>query len=155
MDAVWHGEIEGACFQNTLLRIRPSRYLPELFRYCLLYVALSGQFIKNTQGVNIIHIGKAGLAKTEIPVPPDDEQAKLLDILNAAFSRADRLEAEASRARAFLDRLEAAILARAFRGELVPQDPNDEPASVLLARIRQSRQGAPKARRGRKANEPA
>jgi type I restriction enzyme S subunit len=38
-----------------------------------------------------------------------------------------------------LDRLDQAILAKAFRGELVPQDPNDEPASVLLERIRASR----------------
>jgi hypothetical protein len=55
---------------------------------------------------------------------------------NKAVARADCLEAEAARARALLHRLESAILAKAFRGELVPQDPNDEPASVLLERIR-------------------
>jgi len=71
--------------------------------------------------------------------------------LETAFARADRLERRSRRARALLDRLEAAILARAFRGELVPQDPNDEPASVLLARIRQSRAAAPQVKRGRKA----
>jgi type I restriction enzyme S subunit len=48
-----------------------------------------------------------------------------------------------------LDRLESVILAKAFRGELVPQDPNDEPASVLLARIRAERAAAAKPRRGR------
>lgn len=152
---VWHGEIDGACFQNTLLRIRPNGYLPELLRYCLLYVALSGQFIKNTQGVNIIHIGKAGLAKTEIPVPPKNQQEGLLDTLNAAFTHADRLEAEATCARALLDRLEAAVLAKAFRGELVPQDPTDEPAAALLARIRAQRADAPKAKRGRKSKAEA
>ncbi|MCM2319541.1 MAG: hypothetical protein NDI93_09435 [Pseudomonas sp.] len=41
-------------------------------------------------------------------------------------------------------------LAKAFRGELVPQDPSDEPASVLLARIQAQRASAPKARRGRR-----
>ena len=50
----------------------------------------------------------------------------------------------------WFDRLEAAILAKAFRGELVPQDPNDEPASVLLDRIRAERAAAPKAKRGRR-----
>lgn len=149
--AIWNGEIEGACFQNTLLRIRPAGYLPELLRYCLLYVAPSGQFIRNTQGVNIIHIGKAGLAKTIIPVPPQDQQTRLLETLDLAFARADRLEAEAARARALLDRLESALLAKAFRGELVPQDPNDEPAQTLFDRIRTQRAAAPKAKRGRKA----
>lgn len=149
--AIWNGEIEGACFQNTLLRIRPTGYLPQLLRYCLLYVALSGQFIRNTQGVNIIHIGKAGLAKTIIPVPPQDQQVRLLETLDVAFARADRLKTEAARARALLDRLESAILAKAFRGELVLHDPNDEPAQILLARIRQQRAAAPQAKRGRKA----
>lgn len=153
--ATWNGEVEGACFQNTLLRIRPTGYLPELLRYCLLYVAQSGQFIRNTQGVNIIHIGKAGLARTIIPVPPQDQQAALLEVLNAAFARADRLEAEAARARVLLDRLASALLAKAFRGELVLQDPNDEPASVLLDRIRTQRAAASKAKRGRKAKVAA
>ena len=43
-------------------------------------------------------------------------------------------------------------LAKAFRGELVPQDPNDEPASVLLERIKAQRAATPKAKRGRKAS---
>jgi type I restriction enzyme, S subunit len=72
--------------------------------------------------------------------------------LNSAFARVDRLEAETARARALLDRLESAILAKAFRGELVPQDPNDEPASVLLERIRAQRSAvAPTARPKRRA----
>ncbi|TPG13540.1 restriction endonuclease subunit S [Sphingomonas oligophenolica] len=153
--AVWHGEIEGACFQNTLLRVRPTKYLPDLLRYALLYMAKSGQFIANTKGVNIIHIGKAGLAKTVIPVPPVEQQQPLLTAIDNAFARADRLEAEAARARALIDRLEAAILAKAFRGELVPQDPNDEPASVLLDRIRAERATAPKPKRGRAAKASA
>lgn len=75
--------------------------------------------------------------------------------MEAAFTRADRLEADAARARALLDRLESALLARAFRGELVRQDPDDEPATTLLARIRTQRESAraaaPQAKRGRKA----
>ena len=43
--------------------------------------------------------------------------------------------------------LRRAILERAFRGELVPQDPDDEPASVLLERIRAERAAAPKPKR--------
>ncbi len=90
------------------------------------------------------------LKELPIPVPSGSEQEQLLARIDAAFARADRLEAEAARARALLDRLEAAILAKAFRGELVPQDPADEPAAVLLDRIRAQRATAPAAKRGRR-----
>jgi type I restriction enzyme, S subunit len=48
-----------------------------------------------------------------------------------------------------IEHLDQAILAKAFRGELVPQDPNDEPASVLLERIRTSREATPARSGGR------
>lgn len=86
-----------------------------------------------------------------IALPPIEEQREIVAKLKTALTRADRMEAEAARARALIDRLEAAILAKAFRGELVPQDPDDEPASVLLDRIRAERAAAPKPKRGRRA----
>lgn len=88
-----------------------------------------------------------------IPVSrPSYELQRIVAInLDATFARAERLEAEAARARKLLDRLESALLAKAFRGELVPQDPNDEPAQALLDRIRTQRAAAPKTKRGRKA----
>ena len=66
-----------------------------------------------------------------IALPSVAEQHEIDARIEAARARTDRLEAEAVRVRALLDRTESAILAKAFRGELVPQDPNDEPASVL------------------------
>ncbi len=57
---------------------------------------------------------------------------------------------EIARARALLDRLDVAILARAFCGELVPQDPADEPAAALLARLAPEPSAAPR-RQGRRA----
>jgi type I restriction enzyme S subunit len=78
-----------------------------------------------------------GIVKAiRLPLPSLAEQRAAIRATDLAFVRADRLETEAARARAMFDRLESAILNKAFRGELVPQDPNDEPASVLLERIR-------------------
>ena len=85
-----------------------------------------------------------------IALPPLAEQREIVRRIEAGLANVDRLTAEAASGRRLLDRLDQAILAKAFRGELVPQDPADEPASELLARIKADRQDAPKARRGRK-----
>jgi type I restriction enzyme S subunit len=74
-----------------------------------------------------------------VPVPPPERLADILseveDRLSVIQKVADVIEANLWRAA----RLRQAILKRAFEGKLVPQDPNDEPASVLLERIRRQR----------------
>jgi type I restriction enzyme S subunit len=59
--------------------------------------------------------------------------------IEAFFKAADRIEQQYQEAKPYLDQLDQSILAKAFRGELVPQDPSDEPASVLLERIQAER----------------
>lgn len=85
-------------------------------------------------------------------VPSLEEQAEIVRRVEQLFAFADQLQARVNTAQARIDRLSQSILAKAFRGELVPQDPNDEPASVLLERIKAQRAAAPKAKRGRKAS---
>lgn len=87
-----------------------------------------------------------------IPVPPMQEQTEIVRRVEQLFAFADQLEAKVASAKTRIDHLTQSILAKAFRGELVPQDPNDEPASVLLERIKAQRAAAPKAKRGRKAS---
>lgn len=71
----------------------------------------------------------------------------------------DRLATETTSARKLIDHLDQAVLAKAFRGELVPQDPSDEPASVLLERIRTERAPAStihgRRKDARQGSEPA
>ena len=90
----------------------------------------------------------------EIPVyvPPPEEQTEIVRRVEQLFAFADQLEAKVTSAKSRIDHLTQSILAKAFRGELVPQDPNDEPASVLLERIKTQRAAAPKTKRGRKAS---
>ncbi|NMD21053.1 MAG: hypothetical protein GYA76_12495 [Verrucomicrobia bacterium] len=71
-----------------------------------------------------------------LPVPPLPEQREIVRRVEALFALADRIEARFQKALAQVDKLTPSILAKAFRGELVPQDPNDEPADALLQRIR-------------------
>ena len=97
------------------------------------------------------------LGDVTVALPPIDEQNEIVRRVEALFALVDRIEARYKIARAKVDQLTPALLAKAFCGELVPQDPNDEPASVLLERIRAERAaaGTSKPRRGRKARESA
>lgn len=71
----------------------------------------------------------------EVPLPPTDEQAEIVRRVETLFAFADLLEARLAQGQAAVDRLTPSLLAKAFRGELVPQDPADEPASELLGRL--------------------
>jgi type I restriction enzyme S subunit len=73
-------------------------------------------------------------------LPPILEQVEIWRRCKELFALAGCLEARLIAARKTVDRLTPALLAKAFRGELVPQDPSEEPASVLLERIRAARQ---------------
>jgi type I restriction enzyme, S subunit len=90
-----------------------------------------------------------------IPLCAKLEQRAIVCLIENAFTWIDRLVSETTNARKLIDHLDQAILAKAFRGELVPQDPNDEPASVLLERIRAERQATPAPRsRGKMEKVP-
>jgi type I restriction enzyme S subunit len=96
-------------------------------------------FAHETGGVNQGNVGIAGVLNAPIALPPRNEQDQVVRRIEAAFAWIDRLASEATNARKLTDHLDQAVLAKAFRGELVPQDPNDEPATVLLERIRAER----------------
>lgn len=70
------------------------------------------------------------------PMPPFEEQQEIVRRVEQLFAVADQIEARYAKAKAMLDKLPRAILAKAFRGELAPQDENDEPAGMLLERIK-------------------
>jgi type I restriction enzyme S subunit len=89
-----------------------------------------------------------------VPLPPLAEQAVIASRLDSALAIVQQIEKQASVLLARQQDLNESLLAKAFRGELVPQDPDDEPASVLLERIRAERESttisAPKRPRGRR-----
>lgn len=88
----------------------------------------------------------------KLQLPSVEEQNEIVRRVEQLFAFSDQLEAKVASAKSRIDHLTQSILAKAFRGELVPQDPNDEPASVLLERIKVQRVAEPKAKRGRKAS---
>ena len=136
---IWKGQIEDCCFQNTLLRVRSRGPLPEFLAVILQYSALSGAFGRASPGVGIHHLGAARLTPWPIPVPPLEEQRRIVARVEEQLAAVDALRAAIERAQRRSATLRRAVLERAFRGELVPQDPSDEPAATLLTRIRAER----------------
>lgn len=145
--AIWNGEINDCCFQNTLICVRPFESMSKYLYFLFLYAARSKIFVEDTRGVNIFHIGKEKLAKFKFPLPPLEEQEEIVRRIEERFKAIEAIEQNYQKAIQLLDRLDQATLAKAFRGQLVPQDPNDEPASVLLERIRAQRASQPPARK--------
>lgn len=144
--AMWSGEITECCFQNTLLRLRPQELSREyLYWYCYLS-ALTGHFGEAGRGVNIRHLGKNGLAQFPISIAPCEQRAEIVSRLEEQVEQISALERSANAALDRVAALRRAVLAEAFVGRLVPQHPDDEPASILLERIVFSRQSEPKRR---------
>ncbi|MHA6478964.1 restriction endonuclease subunit S [Stutzerimonas sp. KH-1] len=133
------------------LRIDKTAASPVFVMYALAARRTYRQIREAVHGATRPRINLGFLKSFEISLPSLEEQTEIVRRVEQLFAFADQLEARLKAAQARIDRLTQSILAKAFRGELVPQDPNDEPASVLLERIKAQRAAAPKAKRGRRA----
>lgn len=92
------------------------------------------------EGGNQPNLNLSKVRGIEISLPEDKEQSEIVRRVESLFTLADTVEKLYQDAKQRIDRLTQSILAKAFRGELVPQDPNDEPASELLKRIQAERE---------------
>jgi len=101
------------------------------------------QIIAITKGVAQKKVSLARFKTVTIPAPPLAEQRRIVAKLEQQLSLIDSLRATVESTQKRSAALRRAILERAFRGEIVPQNPADEPASVLLERIRAERAAAP------------
>lgn len=103
------------------------------------------------------NLSQANLRSITVPLPSPEERAEITRRVKALLDIADRLDIGLTTARSTVERLTPSLLAKAFRGELVPQDRNDEPAAELLKRLAEGRSATgvvTKNPRGRKATRP-
>ena len=140
---IWRNEIEGCIHQNHVYRARlySSEILPEYISLATKTEYSKDYFFNNaSQTVNLASINMTTLGKLPIAIPPIAEQKAICNKVAQAFKILDSLRFSYQVTIEEINQLDRSILAKAFRGELVPQDPNDEPSTVLLERIRAERE---------------
>ena len=129
-----HATINQACAAVT---VDPSRALTSFVKLALRaqYEAMRAM----AEGGNQPNLNLSKIKSISTRLPSKEEQAEIVRRVESLFALADAIEAKWQAARNQVERLTPALLFKAFRGELVPQNPDDEPASVLLERIAAAR----------------
>ena len=156
--AVVPNELVGAnCNQAVaVIRLREPNFEDASYlSQWLISPEAQSQITENAVDVARANFSLGQAKKLLIPWATTEARKSALIKIQAAFAKIDLLAAEAEKALKLTDRLDQRILAKAFAGGLVPQDANDEPASVLLDRIRAERASAPKPKRGCKKKADA
>lgn len=135
------------------VRADPEICLPKFLTYRLASPTCYEVLKEAVHGATRPRISLTHLKQFEFDLPTIEEQAEIVRRIESAFSWLDHMAADHAAAARLLPKLDAAILTKAFRGELVPQDPNDELARLLLERINAEREVMPKKTRGRQPKE--
>lgn len=156
--AIFEGGWDDLCIQATVHRFRAYSFATTsaFAQLVFLHHLHSGRFQRAASlTTNIAHLTSERLRPIPFPVPPRAEQELIVERVRAVLNRIRSLRALHAESQAQLATLNQSILAKAFRGELVPQDPTDEPASVLLERIRAARASATPTAKPKRTRTPA
>ena len=133
--------VSGKCWVNNHAHVLQP--VPPLSSDLLCYMLMHFNVIPWLSGsTGRAKLTQAALNKLPLPLMPAEEMKELVRIVGMALDFEKRIAHQAETARVPIEMLDQSILAKAFRGELVPQDPKDEPASVLLERIMAEREAA-------------
>jgi type I restriction enzyme S subunit len=149
---IWRGEIANCIHQNHIFRARLTTTSATAE-----YLSLASKsefsrqyfFANASQTVNLASINLTMLSGLPLPLPPLKEQMEIVTRVDSLFEFVDQIDTRYRNARAQVDKLTQSILAKAFRGELVSTEAElarregryCEPASILLERIREAREG--------------
>lgn len=132
--------LEGANITQDTARLSlQSSVNSHYVMFFLRSLSTQNRMARATKGAAVRGINIGDVRALQVPLPPISEQKEIVRRVEALFSKAEIIESRYYKAKTQVDQLTQSILAKAFRGELVPQDPSDEPAAILLERIRAER----------------
>lgn len=153
--AVVPGDLEGANVSRDVVRIAPLTDLDPDYLHIYLQSAFSRRyFAHHARGVAVKGVNTAAVRSLPVVIPALEVQHEIVREVHRCISAVNKISTEISHARKRASILRKSLLTEAFTGRLVPQDPADEPAAVLLERIRAEKQAAqPRARGGRRTAE--
>ncbi len=123
-----------------IVRVDSEIAFPKFVFYYLFSSKGQQQILSDFRGATVGGISRNFPLNVDIPLPPLTEQEQIVSELDRHLSIADKVGATIASELTRAERLRHAILKDAFSGKLVPQDPNDEPASVLLEKIREQKE---------------
>ena len=133
--AIWENEKE-IYYQNALHRVRFKGGIDQYFYlYALQYYKHLGFIDDVSGGVTIKHFTQNSMQKLLFPLPPLQEQKRIAYSIVQWFALIDEIEANKKDLQEYIKQTKSKVLDLAIHGKLVPQDPNDEPATELLKRI--------------------
>jgi type I restriction enzyme, S subunit len=137
--AIYTGKDYEFIYPDLMMKIRANEKIQTSYLYyCLSSRVIRDYFKQNATGTagNMPKINQEIVMNTPINLPSIDEQHEIVERVEELFNITDKIDSQYQTLKEKIDNLPQAILNKAFKGELVSQDPNDEPASVLLDRIK-------------------
>ncbi|MEI7461927.1 MAG: restriction endonuclease subunit S [Pirellula sp.] len=128
-------------FESNMMRLRcvEKQVVPYVRDYLRSHSGIARLRADAKWAVNQASINQQDVQRTSVPFPPLAEQQGIVNVVDEKLSQIDAAEMQIEHGLLRASRLRQSILKQAFEGKLVPQDPKDEPTSVLLARLRASR----------------
>lgn len=129
------------CLGQRVMLMRPSKLLtPRWLEQAIMSPPVTLQYANRLVGSTVPHLNVGDAVRLAIPIAPRAEEEVIMRMVGESMRKVTSLRSLFRDVDQSLESVAQAILAKAFRGELVPQDPNDEPASLLLDRLRAERQ---------------
>lgn len=142
--AIWNFDYD-ICYQNHISRLRPKvNKIDNKFYFYVIWINKEKGNLTG-KGIGITSLSASDLLNLCIPLPPISEQNRIVSEIERIFSLIDSLETDKSALQLAVKQAKSKILDLAIHGKLVPQDPADEPASMLLEKLRAEKEAKIKA----------
>ena len=121
---------------SSVALLKPSKLISKKYLFYYLQSSYCYESVRSSmKGVGITRITLKQIADWDVPIPPIEEQHRIVEYIDSLFAQIDLIAKDTATLNLFLEKYKHGILNLAIAGKLVPQDPSDEPAIELLKRI--------------------